>query len=275
MSQMNKLFQGLSYTMPDEDKFAILKRNVKPSHRLGIALLKVQNLHDLRDACRCLDSMDSSLYSLATDSPGQRPVVQNQKQISEIEQPGPSEPSQQKDEQTVKKKGKSKKKKKVEAEKSVAELSGDRPERNFRNSGRNDDAQGESARRFHKPFFKNRGHQNQWSKNQPVERPNNGMDDFSKNMSEFLRDWSNEVLRQKPVEGKKLNFPNTDAPEFKPSTQTRVNPVNKNQQTVCWNCDGLNHHQRFCTAPRQVICFGCGKKGVYRDQCPNCSGNAK
>lgn len=42
--------------------------------------------------------------------------------------------------------------------------------------------------------------------------------------------------------------------------------------TICWNCDRPGHFYTECLEPPQgVFCYGCGKKGVYKPQCPACS----
>jgi hypothetical protein len=281
MAQMNKLFQGLSYKISEEEKFGILKRNVKPSHRLGIALLKVTTLEELKEACRSLDNMDSSLYSLATDAPGQRSSGQNSRQICEIDNSGTEDQQKEGEKQKKKKNAKSKSKKMKEESVKTLEAISENQGSNHNSNGRGhfNGTQRDSSsgmRRFRKPFVNS--YREKYSRNTGHVRQIDPMDDFSKSMTEFLKDLSNDVARQRPNESKKVQFPNPTAQEFTPAQtniQTRVNPVNQDQQRVCWNCDGLNHHQRFCTAPRRVMCFGCGRKDTYRDQCPTCSGNAK
>lgn len=45
----------------------------------------------------------------------------------------------------------------------------------------------------------------------------------------------------------------------------------RNQYTVCWNCDELGHTFMDCAAQRIIFCYGCGTKNVIRPQCPKCS----
>lgn len=47
--------------------------------------------------------------------------------------------------------------------------------------------------------------------------------------------------------------------------------VDRNQFTICWNCDDIGHAFMDCTATRNVFCYGCGAKNTYRSQCPKCS----
>jgi hypothetical protein len=275
LAQMSKLFQGLSYKMPDQEKFEILKRNVKSSHRLGIALLQVENLDDLKNACRCLDGMDSSLYSLATDSPNSRQNTQSRAQILELDHSGLEE----EDRKEAKKMVPNKKKKSVQVvqkqatEKTVASVFR-RPERSA-NDSRSSQFSGGPNRKFYpnqnNKFESYNGHQ---------QSKNDSFSSFSESLGAFMRAWSDgrgqDNRKQSHNTRSQSQSLNASAKTFQPkgsSTQTRVEPVNDQGQTVCWNCDGLNHHQKFCRAPRRVVCWGCGRKDTYRDKCPTCSGN--
>jgi hypothetical protein len=272
LAQMSKLFQGLSYKITDQEKFEIVKRNVKSSHRLGIALLQVENLEELKNACRCLDGMDSSLFSLATDSPNSRQQTQGRSQVLEIDQLKSSDEDQK---ETKGKSSKTKKNKKraqkEKTEKTVASMY-QHPERNasgFRDS--------QSSGGQNRKFYSNNKYKFQ-------RRPqNNSSANFSEGLNSFLQSWSTEG-RSKDSEtrgqgaGNHSQPLNASAHSFQPKAsniQTRVEPVNENGQVVCWNCDGFNHHQKFCRAPRRVICWGCGRKDTYRDTCPTCSGNGQ
>lgn len=46
---------------------------------------------------------------------------------------------------------------------------------------------------------------------------------------------------------------------------------------ICWNCDDIGHAYFDCQNPiRNVFCFGCGAKNVYRPQCIRCNpGNSR
>lgn len=46
---------------------------------------------------------------------------------------------------------------------------------------------------------------------------------------------------------------------------------------ICWNCDDIGHTFQDCqVATRNVFCYGCGTKNVYRPNCSRCSsGNSK
>lgn len=48
-------------------------------------------------------------------------------------------------------------------------------------------------------------------------------------------------------------------------------PSDRNQLTVCWNCDEMGHTFFDCSAQRKIFCYGCGAKDVVRPQCPKCS----
>ncbi|CAH0556567.1 unnamed protein product [Brassicogethes aeneus] len=45
----------------------------------------------------------------------------------------------------------------------------------------------------------------------------------------------------------------------------------------CFKCNGVGHMKRDCQSryPKELVCHGCGKPGVIRPNCPQCSKNAK
>lgn len=46
---------------------------------------------------------------------------------------------------------------------------------------------------------------------------------------------------------------------------------------ICWNCDEMGHTFQDCqVATRNVFCYGCGQKNMYRPNCSRCTkGNGK
>lgn len=45
---------------------------------------------------------------------------------------------------------------------------------------------------------------------------------------------------------------------------------------VCWNCDERGHTYQECeVATRNVFCYGCGAKNIYKKQCQRCAINVK
>lgn len=44
---------------------------------------------------------------------------------------------------------------------------------------------------------------------------------------------------------------------------------------TCWNCDQTGHRHNDCKEPKNIICYGCGRKNVTKPRCPNCSGNER
>lgn len=46
---------------------------------------------------------------------------------------------------------------------------------------------------------------------------------------------------------------------------------------TCWNCDDIGHSFQDCTvATRNVFCYGCGAKNIYKPNCQRCSqGNSR
>jgi hypothetical protein len=219
--------------------------------------------------------MDSSLYSLATDSPSSRHQAQTKPQILEIDQTEGGEK-----EKKGKKKTNTKKNKKEEKQKETENSDQDKSVSAINISGQNSNGKPPFSGPKNKPHQKNKngGFQGQ---RQSGNQQSDSFSDFSRSLGAFLRGWSNgsgdhQVNRsQNGNSQNQTTFLNASAPSFQPAAtyQTRVNPVNESGQMVCWNCDGLNHHQRFCMAPRRVLCFGCGRKDTYRDSCPTCTGN--
>lgn len=48
----------------------------------------------------------------------------------------------------------------------------------------------------------------------------------------------------------------------------------QNEGIVCWNCSETGHTFQDCmVATRNVFCYGCGAKNIYRPQCPRCAVN--
>lgn len=38
----------------------------------------------------------------------------------------------------------------------------------------------------------------------------------------------------------------------------------------CWNCDKIGHSFIDCLEPRNIFCYGCGAKNMFKPKCPNC-----
>lgn len=54
-------------------------------------------------------------------------------------------------------------------------------------------------------------------------------------------------------------------------TEMSVDALQEYQKrTKCWNCDQLGHHWENCLEDRQVFCYGCGTKKIYKPNCTNC-----
>lgn len=64
-------------------------------------------------------------------------------------------------------------------------------------------------------------------------------------------------------------------PDHTPSDS--IDAVSKQSMVVCWNCDDLGHTFHDClVATRNVFCFGCGAKNIYKPNCLRCiQGNAR
>lgn len=64
----------------------------------------------------------------------------------------------------------------------------------------------------------------------------------------------------------------------RPPVKYRPNsPPNRNVNPTrrCWNCSDVGHLAPACPNPRTVYCFGCGRQGVMRQNCPRCSENVR
>lgn len=63
---------------------------------------------------------------------------------------------------------------------------------------------------------------------------------------------------------------------FEPELEinSSVNALNGPLYNVqCWNCDGRGHHWQDCLQARQIFCYGCGTKQVYKPNCLKCKTN--
>jgi Retrotransposon gag protein len=253
LARMNQMFDGLSYKMSEKSKLSIIKQNLKSSHKVGIAMLDIRSIEDLRKYCRRLDSLDPSLYVKQCTNNAAKQIAP--KQIFELEK-SPEEPKNTGNKKKSAKKKKSGKASSQEEEPAVCGLEGQK------NSGQNKGK-----------FYNQKGFNNY--KGKP------GYSNTS-NSSQEAPAWLNQFAQmlcgpsQSPPIASNAAL-NVSAQTFKPQIQSpetlRVKPMNQNSQMICWNCDGHNHHQRYCTAPRRVFCFKCGKKDVYSNECPTCSGN--
>lgn len=61
--------------------------------------------------------------------------------------------------------------------------------------------------------------------------------------------------------------------EFQPT----IDALQSSRSSViaCWNCDEGGHTYQDCiVATRNIFCYGCGAKNVYRPQCKRCSVNS-
>lgn len=48
------------------------------------------------------------------------------------------------------------------------------------------------------------------------------------------------------------------------------------KEPICWNCDEKGHTYQDCeVASRNIFCYGCGTKNVYRPQCSKCAVNSQ
>ncbi|KAM8712458.1 hypothetical protein ACLKA7_012902 [Drosophila subpalustris] len=60
------------------------------------------------------------------------------------------------------------------------------------------------------------------------------------------------------------------------SSELEVNAVQHNgKKFTCWNCDQEGHSWDMCLYDRNVFCYGCGAKGIYKPQCEVCSKRAE
>lgn len=46
------------------------------------------------------------------------------------------------------------------------------------------------------------------------------------------------------------------------------------QDLRCWNCDKTGHTFFDCLATKQIFCYGCGAKNIYRPNCTKCVGKS-
>lgn len=50
-----------------------------------------------------------------------------------------------------------------------------------------------------------------------------------------------------------------------------ISPADRNNLTICWNCDDIGHSYTDCQKPRCIFCYSCGTKGFIKGNCPTCS----
>jgi hypothetical protein len=268
LARMNQLFDSISYTLSEKTKLSILKQNLKSSHKVGIAMLDIKTIEGLRKYCRRLDSLDSSLYVKQSPQISTKNIL-SKAQIFEIEETAETPRNKDTKRERIKSKKKSSGSNKDSKRERDQEICGVEQPCNYRpRNTTNSSKQNQNQ----KGFFKQR---NSFGNKQAVN--NTVYVPVPTNNQKFLESWAAAVTGQQPQQSNAetgSGFPNVTAQAFTPQPWvTRVNPTNQQEQSICWNCDGLNHHQRFCTAPRRKFCFGCGYKDVYRNDCPNCSGN--
>lgn len=67
-----------------------------------------------------------------------------------------------------------------------------------------------------------------------------------------------------------------DGRESDDNPSMAVNALTKSDKIIkCYNCDEIGHYWDMCVKKREIFCYGCGLKGVYKPQCEICSKNPK
>lgn len=56
---------------------------------------------------------------------------------------------------------------------------------------------------------------------------------------------------------------------------SRENKPRANMKDFCFNCGEKTHHRKECTKEKQILCYECGKVGVYASQCCWKTGNGQ
>lgn len=54
-------------------------------------------------------------------------------------------------------------------------------------------------------------------------------------------------------------------------SDSSINAIQVSVSTKCWNCEESGHHWMDCLHDRNIFCYGCGAKGIYK---PNCEKSA-
>lgn len=70
-----------------------------------------------------------------------------------------------------------------------------------------------------------------------------------------------------------INNAGTESQDFEVAAINRRPAQRPNSDLlVCWNCDDIGHVFMDCQSPnRNIFCYGCGTKNVYKPKCPKCS----
>jgi hypothetical protein len=293
-AKMNKLFDSLSSELPEQQKLNILKRNLKPAHRIGIALVDIRTIEELRVHCRRLDGLDPSLYGNLADGNSNR---HGRPQICELEENDGKKKKKGKEKEKTKKTPKAKdksKEKEEKEEKEVAEIQNKTSSqegqgyRQNQNRPRNNQGGGP---RFGRNFQRN---QNQWyngfqnwpwpqqlvptnpyfqmaQPNFQMPQPNYQAPYSGNSIGNMMEQWAKQFTSNQPAQQQQNQGGAQGGSQAK--AQNTGQQQQQQQKSVCWNCDGEGHMQKYCLAPRRVFCYGCGHKNVYINECPTCSGN--
>lgn len=62
-----------------------------------------------------------------------------------------------------------------------------------------------------------------------------------------------------------------DATDATAESDVSVNAIHGPISSKCWNCDGTDHNWLNCLQDRNIFCYGCGTKGVYKPNCEKCT----
>jgi hypothetical protein len=381
LAKMNRLFDGLSYVLPEKAKLSILKQNLKPSHKIGVAMLDIRSVEELRKYCRRLDGLDPSLYMRPQVSTSIRPNFNHRQQICELEQvedipkkkgrnrkkiptennllfttrgvcgienraqsqqaqshrvqsqQAQSQQAQSQQAQSQSQQAQSQSQQSQQSQQQYQRPNFNRyqdyqpqPQRyrnqrldfqeeypeyqqQYRNRRNNDFRP--SNRNYQRSFNNRRSSQEHWGQRGPSvtdDSQNHGaynaypnydryaggetvtnqkmsgsnQANFARNTNPFLDNWAAEITgqntgptqRTSPQQSFSQQQHQTFVQQQPTFSQQLIIPKQQQPQSqLCWNCDLPNHSQRECMAPRRVFCFLCGRKDVYANTCPTCSGN--
>lgn len=90
---------------------------------------------------------------------------------------------------------------------------------------------------------------------------------------EESRSWSD---RYKAPPAKRFGLLEPDLSTF--SSYSGQNTHNTNTSPlsnvkICWNCDKVGHNYSECRFPKNLFCYGCGRKNTVKSKCISCSKN--
>jgi hypothetical protein len=310
LARMNRLFESLSYRLSEQMKLSILKQNIKPAHKVGVAMLDIHTVDELRQYCRRLDSLDHSLY--ATPAQTAQTRISNHPHVFEIEESGNTRrrrngsrnKSPQHERVEVNEVDRNFDRNSTQGQQPRFQRNPDPQQQNGRNEIGRSENQGFQRRQSFQPNRSTYTRQNLNSETRLRSEAPNGLRPVARDQTygasgqsqaqtltrlygstnPFLDDWSEAVtgqsgnVSQRPSQEMTLGQQGPPVPSrMQVAERGQRNPQVQRRSNSnppgCWNCSAQDHFYQDCPMPRRIYCQGCGREGIYTGLCPLCEGN--